>query len=238
MKKYLVRTLSALALAATALSGQAASVTLTGWAYGSGNEVRVNALSNEYAGAAGGFVGTLTGTAGFDAMPFTTFCIELEEHFSFSETAMTGYRLVDGARYFQVRRGDAGIAERLGRLMTFAYDNPDLVQNAEGSTALQLAIWNTVYDTDYSLTTRGNFSDVSSYSMAAETLLVGASQLNAKRFEVIALERAGSQDFMLLKAMYLADGTVPEPGSVALVLAALGALVVSRRRSAAGSVAA
>lgn len=229
MKKHLVRSLAALALAATGLSSQAANIKLSGWTFGSGNAVLANAASGDYAGAAGGFVGTLTGAPGYDAAPFNTFSIELEEHFAFGEEAVTGYRLVEGARYFQVRRGDVGIAQRLGRLMTFAYDNPDLVQNAEGSTALQLAIWNTVYDTDDSLGSGGSFGDASAYATAAEALLVGARGVAASRFEVFALERAGSQDLLLLEPN--PNAPVPEPGSMALVLAALGGLAVARRRS-------
>jgi hypothetical protein len=222
MKKVVAQTAAGFVLAAAALSSHAAAVTLTGWTFGAGNSVH----SNLYSGAGGGFTGSLSGALGFDATPFNTYCVELEQFFHFSGNAMQHYNVVDGASYFQSRRGDAGIADRLGRLMTWVADHGDQVDTAAESTSLQLAIWNTVYDSDYAVTTASSFRDSSAYRFHADTLLAGAQSVAHSRYDVYALERNGSQDFLLTRLQ------VPEPGSLALVAAALGGLAFTRRRKA------
>jgi hypothetical protein len=218
--KFLLRAGSTLLLSAAACASQAANVTLTGWAFGAGNNVQATG----YSGKAGAYVGRLTGAPGFDADPFVTYCVELEEYFSFSGNAMTGYNVVDGASYFAARRGDGGIAERLGRLMSFVAANPAAVDNAAESTSLQLAVWNLVYDSDWAVSTASTFRDQSSYRTAADSLLAGGQGIAASRFDVFVLEKRGSQDFVLLRQR------VPEPGTLALVAAAFGALAWRRRR--------
>lgn len=215
MRSSLLRGAAAAALACLGLmSAQAANVTLTGWAYNNGNTVH----TTMYSGLAGGFKGTLANAGSFDTSPFITYCVELTEYFSFSSTAMTGYNIVGGDSYF-----GAAKADQLGRLMSWVSTHPTAVDTAAESTALQLAIWNIVYDGDWNVSSQGSFRDTSSYAPMADSLLQQASASSTSLYRVYALTKSGSQDFLLLQA-------VPEPASAALVVLALGAAAGAARR--------
>jgi galactose mutarotase-like enzyme len=170
-------------------------------------------------------------TNAFDTTSFITYCIELEESFSFSSTAMTGYSLVDGASYFAARRlanplrpDGAQVAERLGRLFTWVQADATRVDTAAESTALQLAVWNIVYDADWSLfNAAGRYSDSSSHAVLANIMMANAA-FTPNQMQVYALTRSGRQDFLVTTLR------VPSPGTLALVGLGLAAAALALRR--------
>lgn len=226
MKSCTSKHLMALALAgvasAAASSAGAAEVTLTGWAFDSGNPV----AGNLYSGRAGGFKGTLTGAGAFDSKAFVTYCVELTESFSFSDKPIGTYDVIAGASYFGPEKAHA-----LGQLVTFANADPTRVDSAEESTSFQLAVWNLVYDKDYSVSVAGSFDDRSAYAPYANLLLKGAAGVTQNLYSVSALQRKGSQDFLLAEKVPGRDaqiGGVPLPTTLWLLAAAVAALALRR----------
>ncbi len=204
-----------LALLAGAHAAQAANVSLNSWTFGSGNSV--NALSPAYNGAAGGFSGTLDGAG------VMTYCVELTQHFNWN-TPYSNFTDETATDYFSA---SSDKALKLAKLVSYAfYDTVVHVSNAAQSTSLQLAIWNVVYDSDYTLSS-GTFVDTSGYASYASTLL-NASQSFSNTANVWVLASPTQQDQLHWSKVIAgrpsnADGVVPEPGSLALVLVALGA---------------
>jgi PEP-CTERM motif len=236
MNKKLVGAAVGLVLAAGAASqAQAANVTLTGWAFGSGSTVQASgtSLATGYNGWAGAFTGSLTGAGALDSVNFMTWCIELEESFSFGSSAMTGYRVMDAADYFGDRKAQnplrsdgAAVAQRLGQLITWMNTDPTRVDSAAEAVAMQLAIWNVVYDSDWNVSSAGAFRDGSAHQALASEMLQAAANIDS-RYTIYALAKAGKQDFIAYSQ------TVPEPGSLALAglaMLTLGATALQRGR--------
>ncbi len=227
------RAAAALAFATTSLGAQAGTVTFHNWTWGNGNAVQVT--SPGYSGAAGGFRATLAGFGGGFDGAVDTYCVELTESFYFG-VSYPEYTLVSAASYFSAAK-----AEALNRLVGEVMGGGLFAAAAAGakddqSTALQLAIWNIVYDTDASLGT-GSFSDNSSYKtgapafVGATDLLQAASLRSASPgYELFVLKSVGApghQDQLIWR-----QTEVPEPASLALAGLALGAAAFARRRRA------
>jgi hypothetical protein len=143
--------------------------------------------------------------------------------------------LVNGAAYFEQQRGDGGIAERLGRLLTYADENTGVDANAGTAAAMQLAVLNLVYDNEWSVSEPGLFRDSSVYATEASALLAGAQTVTSSRYDVFALENKGTQDQLAWSRRALDESAVtqavPEPAGWALAgTALLGMLMLSRRR--------
>lgn len=219
------------ALALCASASQAGTVTFNDWTYGNGNAVKVS--SPNYSGAAGGFTATLSGFGSFDGS-LSTYCVDLYEFFNFG-VGYTDYSLVTAASQFS-----AAQVQALGKLISHVagsnlFNNTAAAYKDDQSTALQLAIWNIVYDTDATLDGGGSavFSDVSTYKNGNANFVGGNSLLAASQqpgqaisYDLYVLRSAGHQDQLVWRT------TVPEPASLALVALALGAAGMATRRRA------
>lgn len=247
MKQDIVRIAVAVVLGGAATLSQAATVYFSDWAYGDswGNTVDVG-VPNYSNVPTGGFKGSVTfnnteKSAGFSDIlnnNFISYCVELTESFyGFPSAQMTGYDVVSANSY---STWDTAKATRLGQLVSYVKSNSQLVDTKDESTSLQLAIWNVVYDlaTDNSVLT-GNFKEKTvggRFNAYANKLLTDS--LNAvNKYDVFVLTKTSSQDFLLLRekggSTTTGVGNVPEPSSLALAFAALGALgFASRRRVA------
>jgi hypothetical protein len=218
----------------------------TGWALGSGNTVNVSAPNHH--GLAGGFKGSVDFSPAEEASGFTdilgngfiSYCVEINEHFSLPSGNLNGYKVVSASSYERsfylpstTPLGGAK-ADRLGQLMSYIAADSSRVDSATESTSLQLAIWNLVYDSDNTVLA-GDFKENTpngAFDAYADALL--ASSMNTQnRYEVFILTKSGSQDFLLLRERATTSfSEVPEPASLALAFAALGAAgIVSRRRT-------
>lgn len=247
MKLNKLRLAAAAALCGSALSAQAITVKLD-FANGSvGMTVGKTNLNTDVSASVGAFKGMSGADAPYNTSSFVTYCVELTQYFSLN-TTYTGYSLAGGSSYFGgitplLSVGSATVVSRLSKLFS-SLGGVSTPANATNSAAIQLAVWESIYEgptygnVNRSLddTTSGAFDATGSAAAinAANTILGNAlAYTGPNLFSVKVLTNSAQQDFLVLER----DGGggpqgIPEPGSVALSLAALGALAFARRRRA------
>jgi hypothetical protein len=248
MKRNLVGLAAGLMLGSVAMVASAGTVTNSGgqWGYNSVTVTNVSPGNPTFGPrevSAGGFAAAASLFGGADAWVngnFTTYCVEFTE--GFTPPTTLEYGLEQGGAYQHwgtaVGSNRAAISGRLGKLMTYvnSLTGTALVDSAAESAAVQLAVWETIYETptgvDLSLND-GNFTESgagnSSLRTAANLYLTNSASVSSI-YDVYVLSRVGSQDWIALKAGGSGPQGVPEPGSIALSVAALGALAFARRR--------
>jgi hypothetical protein len=246
-------------LGATATAAHAGTVNLSDWAVKTGSWNRIVDVKNVSPGNptfarsvyAGGFSGSAFGFTGADDWVNTssllTYCVEFTQSFSLPSSNMGNYNLVSGASY--THWGQAGanpaaarlaIAARLGGLMTHVstLNGAAAIDTREESAAVQLAIWEIIYETpvgeDLNLNDgnlKENRSGATNASVRTQAnQLLGDSAATASDFDVYVLSKEGSQDFIALREKEGPPDEVPEPGAMSLSLAALGAMGFALRR--------
>ena len=258
MTATFVRTATAVLLGSASLLSQAATVKLTDWAYGDSWSHTVNVGKPDHKGPAGGFKGSVqfaaSGESGFVGTldQFITYCVEIEESFSFSDAGIADYEVVAGADYAKWSQVNANAnanaaangktaaatADRLEQLLSYVASDAKLVDTVDESTSMQLAIWNLIYDHDETVS-GGTFKEKSKsprFNDYADQLMT-ASASWSQTLEVYVLKKAGSQDFLLTRkpspgvtTTPAAVSQVPEPASLALAVLALGAAGAASRR--------
>jgi len=217
-------------LVGSAISANALTLNLTDFTSAGSQAVSVAGPTTASV-PAGAFVGSLSGAPGFDANPFYTYCVELTQTFGFG-SPLPGYTIVGGMSYAGFGANAAMIVGRLGRLFTHL-GGVSLPTNAQTSAAIQLAVWESIYETGGAFSVGsmgGNIFQVTSPSSAATvleatTLLAAAAAVTTNLYSISVLTHITQQDFLLIRRL-------PLPGTLALSAFGLVALTLARRRRA------
>ena len=215
MNKSSLRLVAAVCAFGALSTAHADDVTFTGFAHGSESvNYSLNSGASSTGVAAGGFTTVLNG-----GPSFTSYCIDLAETISFG-TLYTNYTPVGSGHAFA--NSDAFVD--LGRLFAVAGSVLDSAHEA----AFQIAAWEIAYETGATYGLDSGVARFAGGSAANAALGIASTWLTAVAgasggVAVEVLDRRGSQDVIY--------APVPEPSTVALMLAGfVGMATVARRR--------
>lgn len=184
---------------------------------------------------AGRFQGTASNLVGIEAEKFVDsidnvwmFCYDIYETIGNGQTVIYSINF-DGAEQ-RTLVFLAAVNAVLGASDPYAWLRPTTAAEA---AAIQLGIWESLYDTDWDIKD-GNFSanGFTSDTDAALTSFFGAIDVSVsldQRYTMV-LEAKGAQDMITGDPPPPPGNSVPEPGTLSLLLASAGALALGRRR--------
>jgi hypothetical protein len=213
---------------------------MQGWLYGPGNNVSLSA-SPSYNGLAGGFKGRLSNMSNpaFNLSPVEMYCVDLAQFININATYSVKMPADAGSATFTIRAVtevfNASISQRLTQLVSWSEAATSRVDSSTESTALQLAIWNTLYENQGDLAGQalrsGSFRETSAqpsaFATEASNMLSAANAYSGPMKQLYVLQSATNQDQLIWL-----NNPVPVPGTLALAALALaGVGAVARRRS-------
>lgn len=226
-------------LAGAFVSAQAATVTLAtyqfatppGTTLGIDTVTLVGGPTGNLVTNAGAFLGSVTGAPGFNTNSLYTFCVELGQNIAGFAVSANNYTPVDPSiPGYNVGPPNgwgsnaAGISARLDQLLAYVLGGGSGgVTNATDASALQLAVWETIYDFGSNSLTAGSFTATSAFGAVPKANIF----LSASLFYLGPVTH-----YWVMTNPDLQDVLVPvsEPGTIALAGIALLGLARSRRR--------
>lgn len=232
---------AALLLTQTAFAAPNPGLTFTGFEFGSVNvalgthsPLPAAIVSHDSAGA---YNTQVNGGATFES-----FCIDVWQYLSFNHT----YSLGNGADY-TARASMVGAVTNAGTITQGTVDNlsrlyaeahGSIVNNAVNSAALQLAIWEVVYETpnNYDLASGKFYSTPSAVTSVVNGWLSNLSSYSPNNYAVSGYVSNTYQDVIVFTAVSgpldVPPVPLPEPGTYVMTLAGLALIAfVTRRRN-------
>ena len=222
----IARLAAATAVAALMVAGAASANTLklTGWSAGSGQSVSVNSPVKNGGVNAGAFNVTDTnpGTLG----SFIAFCLDLAAtvdlpggpyNYAVTNTPFSNSSMATGA------------VNRIQAIFDSSYSTAVATASAVTSAGFQVALWNAVYDNDWTVAS-GSFKASNNTSVTAQAnayLLAASTYGGAQNWDLTYLE---STDTNPRHQNLVTASPVPLPAAGLMLLGALGGLVGLRRR--------
>lgn len=216
--------LGAMSVAAAANAGfDTICATFNSVSPGSDGQYSLNSGANwQNTGTAGLFNWTRTSGSYSGAQGnFMSFCTELGEHVGYGNNYCYDVMALESAPNSLGGMGSAKanlLRELFGRYYTPAFGS---VLSANAATAMQLSIWEIVFETGGSLDlTAGNAQFVNNNGAAvalAQSYLASLDGSGPMNNDIVAMSAAGVQDHI-----------IPAPGTMALI--GVGSLAIARRR--------